>query len=127
MATKSKATIVKIISQPPELEKKYLFGWTNIKFVIKELVKMYSAIPSFFAKKRIESGIAFAILQWGMIYFLVHKIHGDKMDMTDMLMWASIEGVICGYMINQIQKEKKRDTVDSKDNTQPNIVTTATL
>jgi len=39
--------------------KKFFFGWENIKWVISELGKMYSSKPSFFSKKRIESGVAF--------------------------------------------------------------------
>ena len=87
---------------------KYLFGWTNIKWLVTEFVKMYSAQDSFFSKKRIESGIGFILLEWGMIYYLKLKI--DTMDMYDMLMWAGVQGTICGYMINAIQKEKKPET-----------------
>jgi hypothetical protein len=47
--------------------KTYFFGWTNIKWFISEIGKMYSSKDSYFSKKRIESGIAFAISQWGMI------------------------------------------------------------
>lgn len=85
-------------------KKKYFFGWTNIKWVIKEFVNIYSINKSFFSKKRIESGIAFIIAQWGMVYFLLNKI--GVMTTTDMVMWAGIEFAISGYIINQIQKEK---------------------
>ena len=85
--------------------KKYLFGWTNIKWAIKEAVKVYSGVPSFFSKKRIESGVAFIMLQCGMAFYITHKI--DVMDMYDMGMWAGIEGTISGYMLNQIQREKR--------------------
>jgi hypothetical protein len=85
-------------------KKKYFFGWTNIKWVVKEFVNIYSNNKSFFSKKRIESGIAFIIAQWGMIYFLLNKV--SVMTTTDMVMWAGIEFAISGYIINQIQKEK---------------------
>lgn len=84
---------------------KLLFGYQNFKWLVTEFVKMYSAQDSFFSKKRIESGIGFILLEWGMIYYLKLKI--DNIDMTDMLMWAGVQGTICGYMINAIQKEKK--------------------
>jgi hypothetical protein len=48
------------------MKKKWFFGWFNIKFLIKELVKLYSNEPSYFSKKRVESGIAFIVGQWGM-------------------------------------------------------------
>jgi hypothetical protein len=66
---------------------------------------MYSASTSFFSKKRIESGVAFLIAQWGMIFFLLKK-HSD-LSMTDFVMWVAVEMAVAGYMIHQIQKEKK--------------------
>lgn len=92
---------------------KYLFGWTNIKWLIKELIKMYSGEPSFFSKKRIESGVAFIILQAGMLYYLKVKI--GSMDMYEMGLWAGIEATISGYMLNQIQKEKKSDATKPEE------------
>lgn len=83
--------------------------WKTAKYFIWEFVKMYSGQPSFFAKKRIESGIAFVILQWGMIYYLVHMMHLEKMDTAGMVMWSGVEATIAGWMINQIQKEKKTE------------------
>lgn len=83
----------------------YFFGWTNIKRLIKELVKIYSHEPSFFSKKRIESGTAFIILQWAMVYYLIEKI--SILPMTDFLIWAGVELAICGYTLNKIQEEKK--------------------
>ena len=87
------------------MKKKWFFGWSNIKFLIKELVKLYSNEPSYFSKKRVESGIAFIVGQWGMIYFLVQNI--DKLTTSDIALWAGVEFAIAGYIINQIQKEKK--------------------
>jgi hypothetical protein len=83
---------------------KKLFSLENIKWLIKETLGIYSPKDSFFSKKRIESGIAFAIAQWGMITFLVKKI--DLLTISDMLIWAGVEFAVAGYMINQIQKEK---------------------
>lgn len=80
-------------------------GWTNIRFVIKELVKMYSSGTSFFSKKRIESGIAFIAFQHGAIWYLHNKI--ATMDTYDFLMWASSELLICGYTLNAIEKAKQ--------------------
>ena len=87
------------------MKKKWFFGWSNIKFLIKELIKLYSNEPSYFSKKRVESGIAFIVGQWGMIYFLTQNI--DKLTTSDIALWAGIEFAIAGYIINQIQKEKK--------------------
>jgi len=89
---------------------KAFFGWANFKKVATELVKMYSGETSYFSKKRIESGIAFIVLQWGMIHWMV--INVAKITAQDLFVWSAIEGAICGYMISKIQSEKK----DLKDN-----------
>jgi hypothetical protein len=94
------------------MKKKYFFGWTNIKWFIKEISNLYSGVPSYFSKKRIESGVAFAIGQWGMIYFMMVNI--DKLTASDTVLWAGVEFAISGYMINQIQKEKKLKQEDDE-------------
>jgi ascorbate-specific PTS system EIIC-type component UlaA len=94
-------------------KKKYFFGWNNIKWVIKEAVNIYSSKKSFFSKKRIESGIAFVIAQWGMIFFLLENI--NKMSTSDLFIWAGIEFTVSGYIINQIQKEKKQEESEKEN------------
>ena len=90
--------------------KKYFFGWTNIKWFIKEITALYSGKNSYFSKKRIESGIAFIIGQWGMVYFLVNNY--ATMSASDIVLWSGVEFAIAGYIVNQIQKEKKFDNED---------------
>lgn len=87
------------------MKKKWFFGWTNVKWLIKELINLYTTKDSFFSKKRIESGIAFIIGQWGMIYFLTKNI--EKLTTSDITLWAGLEFAIAGYIVSQIQKEKK--------------------
>ena len=87
------------------MEKKYFFGWSNIKWLVKELINQYSNKESFFSKKRLESGIAFLIGQFGMVYFLMINI--TKLTTSDIALWAGVEFAIAGYIVNQIQKEKK--------------------
>jgi hypothetical protein len=88
--------------------KKWFFGWGNIKWGIKQLISIYSGGPSFFSKKRIESGIAFIIAQWGMIFFLLEK--HSTLTMGEFLLWAAAEFAVSGYIINKIQKEKNTDS-----------------
>jgi hypothetical protein len=85
--------------------KKYFFGWENIKWLVREIGEMYSSRKSFFSKKRIESGLAFIIGQWGMIFFLLEN-HA-KMTTSDLVLWSGVEFLIAGYTTHQIQKEKK--------------------
>jgi len=80
-------------------------NFKSFRFVVKELIAMYSGQNTFFSKKRIESGVAFIVLQWGMVRFLHLKI--DGMTINDMLIWAGLEAAICGYALNKIQEEKK--------------------
>lgn len=84
--------------------KKLFFGWSNLKWFFSELVKMYSSKPSYFSKKRIESGVAFTIAQAGMIFFLCE--HHLRLEMSEFLWWAAAEFAVSGYMINAIQREK---------------------
>ncbi len=77
----------------------------KIKWFFQEIMKMYSAEESYFSKKRVESGIAFLIAQFGMIFFLVKKL--DTMDVYELSIWAGMEFLIAGYTVTQIQKEKK--------------------
>ena len=80
---------------------------------------MYSTKPSFFSKKRIESGIAFIIAEWGMVFYILKKY--PDLTMTDIIMWSSIQFTISGYILHQIQKEKKNDgdtTVNEEDPTE---------
>jgi len=85
--------------------KNLFFGWTNIKWFIREIGNLYTGKESFFSKKRVESGIAFAVGQWGMIYFLLQNM--QTMSTSDIVLWSGVEFAISGYMLNQIQKEKK--------------------
>jgi hypothetical protein len=79
----------------------------SLKWLKTEILNMYSSKPSFFSKKRVESGIAFLIGQWGMVFFLLEK--HSIMTTSDLAIWAGIEFAVSGYMLNQIQKEKKAE------------------
>lgn len=92
------------------MKKTYFLGWTNWKKLITEFVKIYSNQPSFFSKKRIESGIAFVIAQWGMVYFLIEN--HTRLSMSDFAIWSGIEFFVAGYMVYQIQREKKDTSSD---------------
>jgi hypothetical protein len=85
--------------------------WKNLKWFIREIGNIYSSKQSFFSKKRIESGIAFIISQWGMIYFLTHNI--NNMSTSDFAIWAGIEFAVAGYIVNQIQKEKYKEDFEA--------------
>jgi hypothetical protein len=85
--------------------KDMFFGWNNFKWLVREIRNIYSNEKSYFSKKRIESGISFLIAQFGMIFFLIEK-HKD-LSMGELLLWASTEFAVSGYLLNQIQKEKQ--------------------
>jgi hypothetical protein len=78
---------------------------TKLKWFISEVIAMYSDTPSFFSKKRVESGIAFLTAMSGMIWFLIE--HKKAMTTGDVVLWAGSLFVIAGYTVNQIQKEKE--------------------
>lgn len=79
----------------------------------REIMNLYSGTDSYFSKKRIESGIAFMVGQWGMIFFLQQNI--QSMTASDIVLWAGVEFAISGYMLNHIQKKKMVDDEPSED------------
>lgn len=95
------------------LLKNGFFGWENIKWLFREIMNIYSAKSSYFSKKRIESGIAFVIAQWGMIFFLMEK--HSTLSMGEFLLWAAAEFAVSGYIINKIQSEKKKDNTETTE------------
>jgi hypothetical protein len=95
------------------LLKNGFFGWENIKWLFREIMNIYSAKSSYFSKKRIESGIAFVIAQWGMIFFLIEK--HSTLSMGEFLLWAAAEFAVSGYIINKIQSEKKKNTETTEE------------
>jgi hypothetical protein len=92
----------------------------TIKWFVTEILNMYSAKTSYFSKKRVESGVAFLIAQFGMAFFLLKKI--DTMDVYELSIWAGMEFLIAGYTVTQIQKEKKNKEIEEVDETQPPVV-----
>lgn len=91
-----------------------------IKWFVKEILNIYSIKTSYFSKKRVESGVAFLIAQFGMMFFLLKKI--DTMDIYELSIWAGMEFLIAGYTVTQIQKEKKNKEIEEVDETQPPVV-----
>ena len=94
-------------------QKKYFFGWANTKKVLTEFARIYSSKKSLFSKKRIESGTAFIVAQWGMVFFLLEN-HA-KLTSSDMAIWAGVEFAVAGYIINHIQKEKNGNQSESDE------------
>ena len=78
--------------------------YNNVHWFFTELIKIYSSDKSYFSKKRIESGAAFIIAQFGMVYYLCE--HHSKLTMGEFLLWAAAEFAVSGYIINKIQSEK---------------------
>ena len=98
-------------------KRKYFFGWSNIKWLIKELIKIGSDEPSFFSQKRIQQLIAFGVVIWGVIYWLVQK--HETMGTSDFVLWAAVPVSIAGYALYHVQKEKPKadpvvGTIDSE-------------
>ena len=102
MANEKKATT----TEPTK--KWYSVVTDKIKWFFGELLAMYSGKSSYFSKKRVESGVAFIIAQWGMIFFLLEK--HSTLSMGEFLLWAAAEFAVSGYIINKIQQEKKNET-----------------
>jgi hypothetical protein len=48
-----------------------------------------------------------------MIFFLLEK--HTEMTSSDLAIWAGIEFAVSGYIVNQIQKEKKESSDESEN------------
>jgi len=105
---------IKRLIMAEEVKKKLGF-FGSIKWFFTELMKIYSTQDSYFSKKRVESGIGFVIAEWGMIFFLLSKF--ETMTMIEFGGWASIQFLVAGYMVNQIQSEKKASDISNSVDT----------
>lgn len=103
------------------MKNEYFFGWQNIKWFITEFGNIYSSRKSFFSKKRIESSVAFIIGQIGMVWFLCENV--SELSASDIVLWAGVEFAISGYIVNQIQREKRQeDTANPLKTDEPPVV-----
>ena len=89
------------------LTKKYFLGWSNIRFGIKELIKMYSGEKSFFSKKRLESSISF--LSGIGVILCYDWLHKSTIGASEISAHAIILFGVGGYYVKQIQNEKKNE------------------
>ena len=92
-------------TQQTTSKKRYFFGWENTKWVIKELVKMYSNQPSFFSYKRFQMGTAYFMFTQGSMYVLTNFVK----SVQDFTLWAIPVLLVSGYTLNAVQKEKITD------------------
>ena len=89
--------------------KEDLFTWNNIKFGIKEFIKMYSNIPSWFSYKRFQTGTAFFIYTQGAMYTLKEHVN----SVGDFIIWAAPSLLIAGYTLNKTEQAKKEENKKS--------------
>lgn len=83
----------------------YLFGWTNIKWLVKELVATMSDEPSYFSKKRIQAWILFDTAWSSMVIWFWY--HFREMDYMEIIAFATVLFGAAGYQISTIQREKR--------------------
>lgn len=85
----------------------YFFGWTNIKWFIREMGKTLSGQDSYFTSKRCER---FAFVASGLFfYFWYNYLHIATMSATDFVFVNSPLFIYAGYNLKQIQKEKSEN------------------
>ena len=77
-----------------------------MKYFIKQIIALYSDEKSYFSKKRVESGISFFLGQLGMLLFLFTNY--TTMQTSDILLWATLEFTVSGYILTHIQNEKEK-------------------
>jgi len=65
---------------------------------------MYSSKPSYLSKKRVESGLAFAVGELGYIIYFIYNL--DSLTTTEVIALSTLQFTIAGYLVNHIQKQK---------------------
>lgn len=78
---------------------------SKIKWLIHELIAMYSDQPSYFSKKRFESGIAFFLGVGSLVTYMIS--HHSTITNGEVVIDASLLFAVAGYAVNQIQSEKR--------------------
>jgi hypothetical protein len=79
--------------------------------MVPSLVLIYSSKKSFFLKE--WNQVLVLQLRMGYDFFLIKKY--DVMSTADFGIWASIQFVVAGYMVNQIQREDHDDLNDPNE------------
>jgi len=90
----------------------------NLRWFVKEMVKLYSGEPSYFSKKRVDSGIAYAFAFWMTVFYLKNRI--SDMDIWSFGYVLTAWLFIAGYNISQIQSEKKMNAANEQKSIQNN-------
>ena len=73
-------------------KKKFFFGWNNIKWFIRECRNIASGKKSFFSQKRIQQLVAFGVLMWGAVYYMINKV--ATMGAADFVLWSTVPASI---------------------------------
>ena len=84
--------------------KKYFFGWTNIKHVIRQLYFTFTDKPSELSSKRIERAlfVITGITAWCVWFSWHYKI----LIVAEMILATGTLFTYAGYTLNKTEKEK---------------------
>lgn len=92
---------------------KTFVGWTNIKWLVKELIATCSDKPSYFSKKRIQAWVLFDTAVGCMIWWFCE--HHKAMTYGEIIAFASVLLAAAGYQVSTIQKEKREIRQQEED------------
>lgn len=102
------------LSSSEELKGKNL--WQKFKWLVWEFVKVASGEPSFFSKKRLESGLAFMLFYFAEIIWLTYKSHfaTERLTNSEFIANMVIVLLVAGYNVKKIQEEKSEKLNNEK-------------
>lgn len=85
-------------------QKKYFFGWSNIKYLLTQIYFTFSNKPSELSRKRIESCLIFvSTLTASMTWFFIHI---KELTYVEVIAFVTTHFAYAGYILNSVQKEK---------------------
>lgn len=88
------------------MKKKLFFGWTNIKWFIKELIATFSHQPSYFSHKRIQACLLFINANVMLDVITFSLLQEKKIDYLGAVAIYGAQMVYAGYQVTQIMKDK---------------------
>ncbi len=97
------------MSEKKWYQRQLFFGWSNLKWMLRELNKMGSeSEKSFYSYKRFQTFAAFRVFIIGWTMVLMHLLE-IKADVYEFLAWASPLLLVAGHTLILTERAKKNE------------------
>lgn len=80
------------------------FGWTNFKWLCREILKTFSGEKSFFSSKRMERAGFVMMGSWSLLGYII--VHIKTLSPLDIIALVAPFFAAAGYALTKSEKEK---------------------